>query len=153
VTDNFCRGLSVQVLNNEQQMTKDEQQKLNDKDLQLLMNHVELKMMEVCCNNHKEQNRVFKRVSRECSCSEKSAVNGWYSDADQVQNIHNLYTQILVSDWQGLSNTKPERGLEVLTKWKYEMHMSFKCTRTSMNKDNKEHMYQGTWKGFRTWIG
>jgi hypothetical protein len=48
--------------------------------------------MEVCCDNHEEQKRLFKRVSRERDCSEKSTVNGWYSDADQVQNLHNLYT-------------------------------------------------------------
>jgi hypothetical protein len=60
--------------------------------------------MEVGCDDHEEQERVFKRVAREHGCSEKGAVNGWYSDADQVQNLHNLYTQILVSNWQGLSD-------------------------------------------------
>jgi hypothetical protein len=58
--------------------------------------------------------------------------------------IYNLYTQILVSNWWDLSNTKPEHGREVLAKWKHEMHMSFKHTRTNMNKDSKECMYQGT---------
>jgi hypothetical protein len=72
------------------------------------------------------------------------------SNADQVQNLHNLYTQILMSNWRDLSDTKPEGGWEVLAKGKYEMHMFSKHTRTSMNKDNKEHMYQGTWKGFGT---
>jgi hypothetical protein len=69
---------------------------------------------------------------------------------DQVQNLHSLYTRILVSNRRDLSDTKPERVREVLAKGKYEMCMSFKCTRTNMNKDNRERMYQGTWKGFRT---
>jgi hypothetical protein len=69
---------------------------------------------------------------------------------DQVQNLHNLYTQILVSSRHDLSNAKPEHGQEVLAKGKYEMCMSFKHTRMSMNKDNREHMYQGSWKGFGT---
>jgi hypothetical protein len=69
---------------------------------------------------------------------------------DQVQNLHGLYTRILVSHWQDLSDTKPEHVREVLAEGKYEMLMSFKRTRTSMNKDDREHMYQGTWKGFGT---
>jgi hypothetical protein len=99
--------------------------------------------MEVNYDNH--NNKIdFKRVTSECDCSEKDAVNGWYSDADQVQNLHNLYTQILVSNQQDLTNAKQEYGWEVLAKWKYEMHMSFKRTRTSMNKESREHMCQGT---------
>jgi hypothetical protein len=70
----------------------------------------------------------------------------------QMRTKYKIYTTYILKSscliGRDLSNTKPEHGWEVLVKGKYEMRMSFKHTRTSMNKDDRECMYQGTWKGF-----
>jgi hypothetical protein len=68
----------------------------------------------------------------------------------QMQTKYKIYTTYILKSSCLIGETCPERGWEVLAKGKYEMCMSFKHTRTSMNKDNREHMYQGTWKGFGT---
>jgi Na+-transporting NADH:ubiquinone oxidoreductase subunit NqrC len=51
-------NLVSKVLKDKRQMTNDKQQKSVDEDLQLI-NCVELKTMEVCCDNHKDKRGCF----------------------------------------------------------------------------------------------